>query len=163
MELLAEIIKLIIVSGFLGGGLWKGLEAIANALSKRAAAVNLDERLDFDQRQANYSNAMSLIDKQAKRIDVLTVSNERNENKIKELSDLIEKRQKDQGAKEVAYAEEIKELKIEVEHLQQENKKLKSELDKTISELEQTRADYCEALERIVALEKGDTGPLKEP
>jgi predicted RNase H-like nuclease (RuvC/YqgF family) len=156
VDWLSEIIKIIIVSSFVGGGLWKGLEAIAEALSKRAAAVNLAERLDFDQMQANYTNAMDLIDKQAKRIDVLTEKVEKYEARIYHLNDKINRQEREQGDKELAYAQEIKALKCELETVRQEYKTLQVKYNKLHTE-------HMAALERIEALEKGDTGPLKEP
>ena len=151
---IAKIIE-VLIALVVGGGLWKITDAIANALSKRSEAITAAERLDFEQMQANYANAMDLIDRQSKRIDSLTQKVERYEARIDQLSSKIENQEREQEGKELAYNEQIKMLQIELECVRKENKALK----------EQYRAlekDYQKALERIEALEKGDTGPLSE-
>jgi predicted RNase H-like nuclease (RuvC/YqgF family) len=157
---ITKIIEVLIWSAFVGGGLWKGLDAIANALSKRAEAMNkrsetqtAAERLDFEQMQANYTNAMGLIDRQSKRIDSLTQKVERYEARIDSLSNKIENQEREQEGKELAYNEQIKSLQIELENVRREYKALQEQY----TALEE---DYQKALARIVALEK--TGPLSE-
>jgi predicted RNase H-like nuclease (RuvC/YqgF family) len=155
VDIIAKIAEVLIASIFIGGGLWKGLDAVANALSKRSEATIAAERLDFEQMQANYRNAMDLIDKQSKRIDTLTDKVERYEKRIDTLTTNIERKEREQGDKELAYAEQIKLLQIELETVRKEYRNLQQKY----ADLE---CDYKYALQRIEALEKGDTGPLSE-
>jgi predicted RNase H-like nuclease (RuvC/YqgF family) len=149
---IAKIIE-VLIALVVGGGLWKITDAISNALSKRSEAITAAERLDFEQMQANYTNAMGLIDRQSKRIDSLTQKVERYEARIDSLSSKIEKQEKDQGDKELAYNEQIKMLQNQLETVRREYKALQEQY----TALEE---DYQKALARIVALEK--TGPLSE-
>lgn len=160
--MLELILRFILAPLILGGGIWKGAETLSNALSKRAEAKTATARLDFEQIQANYQNAMALIEQQAKRIDVLTNKVERYEQRIDELTDKVDRKEAERDQMELEYTEKIKTLEIAVEQLHKENLRLKRELKTTQAELETAKCNYSLALERIRKLEEGDTGPLKE-
>jgi len=148
----SSIIQWFVSTIIVGGVLWKGLDSISNALAKRSEHENTMRRLDFEQMQANYDNAMTLIDKQAARIDTLHDDIEINE----------KRKQEDQAA----YIKRINELKLsfinEIDELKTELSAVKREYDSLMQKNRKLELDYEEALKRIERLEKGKTGPLKK-
>lgn len=138
---LISVLQWIISTLVVGGALWKGLDSVASALSKKADADIANRRLDFETMQANYENAMKLIDQQAERIETLHRDMENYEQRSKD--------------REARYVEEIESLKTELEEM-------KVKYQGLLYRNNVLEKEYTEALERIEKLEKGDTGPLKK-
>lgn len=134
-----KIVEWLFTTLVIGGALWKGLDSIANAFSARASAINADRRLYLEQEQANYNNAMALIEKQAERIDALHQDITSYENKW--------------DKREMSYLDRIRALEDEVVKVRQEYKEL-------LERHHKLECEYEVALLRIDKLEKRGTGPL---
>jgi len=156
----------LIASLAVGGGLWKGLEAaanaIANALSKRAEALAMarrieleEKRADWDKREQEYKRAISLIDQLQETIDRQDIKIENQTARIDALYNIIEEHKQRWEQQEMSYIERIKALESELSDVRDENAKLKERL-------RCLEGEYQNALRRIDRLEKGDTGPLRE-
>lgn len=141
MDWILPALQWLVTTLVVGGALWKGLDAVANALSKRAEAIEGIKRLDYEQVQANYSNAMTLIDQMSERIDQLHKDIQRSETRWE--------------AAEMQYQQEIERLRDKLSKVECDY----TELETRYQALE---AKYLDALDRIRRLEKGDTGPLKD-
>jgi len=146
MDLLNSILShiwVIVSSALVGGGIWKGLEAVSGALSKRAEAIAVAQRLEIDRDTENYNHAIKLIEALENRVGALE---RRNDTLQVDL---------DQKSKtEMIYIEKIRTLENELSDVREQNIKLRERI-------RCLEGEYKDALERIDKLEKGDTGPLK--
>lgn len=140
-------IWIIVSSALVGGGIWKGLEAVSGALSKRAEAIAVAKRLEIDRDSENYSHAIKLIEALENRVGALERRNDT-------LKAELDNKAIQWSQAEMIYIEKIRTLENELSDVKEENIKLRERI-------RCLEGEYKNALERIDKLEKGDTGPLR--
>lgn len=151
-----SLLQALIYSLLIGGGLWKGLEAVgkvidavSNAFKLRAEASITRRRLEDDQIKSGYYAALEMLKQQAIRLESLNAEILALEIKCTD--------------RENGFREQIDELFEKIKILEQENSQteikyqnLKAENDILIGKIEDLKNINSQLRKRLRKLEQGD-------